>query len=34
VDPKSGRKIVFPVLAAPDAMPDAVFTSSDPVPAG
>lgn len=34
VDPASGRKIVFPVLAAPETMPDSVFTSNEPVPAG
>lgn len=34
VDPAKGTKIVFPVLAVPDSMPDAVFTSNAPVPAG
>ena len=34
VDPVKGTKIMFPVLAAPDTMPDAVFTSNAPVPAG
>ena len=33
VDPAKGTKILFPVLAAPDTMPDAVFTSNAPVPA-
>jgi hypothetical protein len=34
VDPAKGTKILFPVLDAPKSMPDAVFTSNAPVPAG
>jgi len=32
VNPKDNRKLVFPVLETPAAVPDAVFTSNAPVP--